>query len=497
MKVQLIDLTDSFAVPFKMTSTQQLTYQDLELEPVLSTMAKNDEQIQQAVLTGWFLSVLDESQLRYRQAAIRDALRNAEIISALYQLSETTILQVIDEGWGLLIGSASYQVSSKANLIKVFLQAIKQIKEQAANRWESKAFKQFFQRLEQTFSPEKLNQMNRVISSLGAYSPSYAFSTSLLAGLQGNMAELDYYAKQNRAAEIFRDVQTHLSSKFVSFVVGDRDDNSSQALGRYENRAMWSLATEVSNTFFELRHFFNELRAQLAFMQGVINLKRTLPAKTPTTFAEYSTEIKITDLRNVVLLLNHSAEQVIGNSFISNERPLWIISGANQGGKTTTLRSLGQAQLMGQSGMLVTAQSFNCKHFRQVVTHFKREEDTQLSAGKLAEELQRMQLIIADLHQPAMVLMNESFSSTNEHEGSIISSQIMAGLVNSGVTLIAVTHQYEFSQMIANYSKIKPLYFRAERRTDGQRSFKIVPGQPRETSYGIDIFNRFFSSPTS
>lgn len=93
--------------------------------------------------------------------------------------------------------------------------------------------------------------------------------------------------------------------------------------------------------------------------------------------------------------------------------------------------------------------------------------------------------------------MNESFSSTNEHEGSIISSQIMAGLVNSGVTLIAVTHQYEFSQMIANYSKIKPLYFRAERRTDGQRSFKIVPGQPRETSYGIDIFNRFFSSPTS
>lgn len=80
MKVQLIDLTDSFAVPFKMTSTQQLTYQDLELEPVLSTMAKNDEQIQQAVLTGWFLSVLDESQLRYRQAAIRDALRNAEII---------------------------------------------------------------------------------------------------------------------------------------------------------------------------------------------------------------------------------------------------------------------------------------------------------------------------------------------------------------------------------------------------------------------------------
>ncbi|MCI1633976.1 MAG: hypothetical protein LKI22_08755 [Liquorilactobacillus nagelii] len=57
MKVQLIDLTDSFAVPFKMTSTQQLTYQDLELEPVLSVMAKNDEQIQQAVLTGWFLSV--------------------------------------------------------------------------------------------------------------------------------------------------------------------------------------------------------------------------------------------------------------------------------------------------------------------------------------------------------------------------------------------------------------------------------------------------------
>ncbi|AUJ32892.1 MAG: hypothetical protein ABF483_02430 [Liquorilactobacillus nagelii] len=497
MKVQLIDLTDTFATPFKLTQIQQLTYQELELEPVLSVMAKNDEHIQQAVLTGWFTSMLPTEQLKYRQATIRDALSNAKLIQELYQLSDTTILQVIDEGWGLLMGSASYQVSSKANLIKIFLQAIEKIQAQAANNWQSTAFKHFFQRLAQTFSQEKLKQMYQVIASLGDYSPSYAFSTNLFDGLQGKMSELDYYTKQTRATQFFKGVQMQLSTNFVSFVIGDRDDNSSQALGRYENRAMWGLATEVSNTFNELRHFFNELRAQLAFMQGVINLKQALPENTPLSFAEYSLEIKIVDLRNVVLLLNHPARDVVGNSFTSNRKPLWIISGANQGGKTTTLRSLGQAQLMGQSGMFVAAQSFNCNKFKQVVTHFKREEDTQLNTGKLAEELQRMQRIIANLQQPALILMNESFSSTNEHEGSIINSQIMAGLVNSGVTLIAVTHQYEFSKMFASYSKITPLYFRAERQADGQRSFKIIPGQPRETSYGLDIFNRFFAPKTN
>ena len=67
-----------------------------------------------------------------------------------------------------------------------------------------------------------------------------------------------------------------------------------------------------------------------------------------------------------------------------------MITGANQGGKSTFLRSVGVAQLMMQTGMFVAAQAFSADVRDHVFTHFKREEDAAMESGKLDEELARM-----------------------------------------------------------------------------------------------------------
>ncbi len=74
-------------------------------------------------------------------------------------------------------------------------------------------------------------------------------------------------------------------------------------------------------------------------------------------------------------------QRVVGNSIKAAGKDLIMITGANQGGKTTFLRSIGQAQLMMQCGMFVAAEFFSANLCEGIFTHFKREEDDKMKSG--------------------------------------------------------------------------------------------------------------------
>jgi DNA mismatch repair ATPase MutS len=78
-------------------------------------------------------------------------------------------------------------------------------------------------------------------------------------------------------------------------------------------------------------------------------------------------------------------------------KSLVMITGVNQGGKSTLLRGLGLAHLMMQAGMFVGARSFRAGVCNGVFTHYKREEDTAMEGGKLDEELRRMSEIAGQI----------------------------------------------------------------------------------------------------
>jgi DNA mismatch repair ATPase MutS len=112
--------------------------------------------------------------------------------------------------------------------------------------------------------------------------------------------------------------------------------------------------------------------------------------------------------------------RVVGNDIDANGKHLVMITGANQGGKSTLLRSVGLAQLMMQAGMFAPARSFTADICHGLFTHFKREEDDTMTSGKLDEELARMSDIAEQITPHSQLLCNESFASTNEREGSEI-----------------------------------------------------------------------------
>jgi DNA mismatch repair ATPase MutS len=239
------------------------------------------------------------------------------------------------------------------------------------------------------------------------------------------------------------------------------------------------------------------LRWELGFYVGCLNLhtqlvQRRAPWCLPAPLPAGEPSLSARGLYDVCLSLRMDAP-VVGNNLETDTAPLVMITGANQGGKSTFLRSVGLAQLMMQCGMFVAADSFSTNVCRRLFTHYKREEDATMESGKFDEELSRMSEIADHLQPNCLVLFNESFAATNEREGSEIAQQIIRALLEAGVRVFFVTHMFDLAHTLYRQQTAGAVFLRAQRRDDEQRTFKLVKGEPSPTSYGQDLYERIFS----
>jgi DNA mismatch repair ATPase MutS len=107
---------------------------------------------------------------------------------------------------------------------------------------------------------------------------------------------------------------------------------------------------------------------------GEIGESICLPSPAPAK----SRILSFSGLYDIALALS-MGQRVVGNDLKGDRKDLFVITGANTGGKSTFLRSVGQAQLMMQAGMFVPAEQFAGEVCTGVVTHYKREEDASIS----------------------------------------------------------------------------------------------------------------------
>lgn len=263
-------------------------------------------------------------------------------------------------------------------------------------------------------------------------------------------------------------------------------------MGALRDRILSLAAAQLAQSADHVLSFFNALRVELGFYLGCLNLHDQLTAKgepecMPDPHRLGATEWSSRGLSDPCLSLRIS-ERVVGNDLHADGKSLIIITGANQGGKSTFLRSLGVAQLMMQAGLTVVAQSFSAPVVHGVFTHYKREEDVTMMKGKFDEELQRMSEIGNHVVPHCLLLCNESFAATNEREGSEIAGEVIRALTHLGVTVIFVTHLYELAHRLYGEHSGDALFLRADRDVDGGRTFRVTEGEPLPTSYGEDLF---------
>jgi len=287
-------------------------------------------------------------------------------------------------------------------------------------------------------------------------------------------------------------------STTYSFTLHPRDDHGARALGELREKGLNRVANAVAQSADHIESFLSTLRLELAFYIGCLNLSGQLTQlRKPITFPKpvpaNERQHSFTGLYDVALALTMK-KKVVGNKVNANNKDLVIITGANQGGKSTFLRSIGLAQLMMQCGMFVPAEAFSANVCHELFTHFKREEDASMESGKLDEELSRMSTIVDAITPDTLILFNESFSGTNEREGSEISRQIVSALREKHIKVFFVTHLYEFAHGFYDKKMEDAMFLRAVRQQDGSRTFQLSEAEPLPTSYGVDVYQKIFGT---
>lgn len=496
MKALLMHPDRDFDAKQPLPAHAAVVRQDLALDTLLAAMADGDEFVSEmacnALLNG---NANDAATIAYRQAVVRDALAHPEPMRQMYAMATIALDEKRKSYWGFLSSHPSSILYSSLQVLRNFMGKLRELRGIAdanAAQFESFGFGELFATLEREFDDAYLDRVAAQLEEL-------KFPDGTLVSAQlGPGGESDGYTlrrSHHPNPNWLKRLLEHAPSAYT-VRIAQRDLIGAKTLSQMRDRGINQVANALAQSVDHIQGFFEMLRAELAFYVGCVNLHEKLAAKgAATCFPEVQDApgFHVRVLRDAALVLTRK-EVVIGNTIDANGKHLVIVTGANQGGKSTFLRSLGLAQLMLQAGLFVVAESFSSRLCSGLFTHYKREEDASMEQGKLDEELARISDIADAIRPGSLLLCNESFASTNEREGSEIARQVTDAMLERGIQIAFVTHQYHFAHDL--YEQLRPdaLFLRAERREDGTRTFKLSPGKPLETSFGTDLYREIFGS---
>lgn len=472
--------------------------QDLELNILFNAMALGDkfllEVVKKAILSGLNN---EPNTILYRQDILKDCLKNPSIIRNIYGIAVEAIESKNKSWWGISSSYPSLVLSESVRLLQKFVDQLKNLRniaDEHAGKFESEGFTALFAMLKKELNDEYFTSIQNHLRLL-QFRNGVLMSAELGKGNEGTnyILRKPKEKKRNWMKWVFAQ-----KPPVYTFHIDPRDIAGGHALEELSNRGINLVANAVAQSTDHLLSFFTMLQTELAFYVGCLNLYEQLvqmgePVSFPLPMPTNERRHLFNGLYDICLALTMK-QRVVGNDVDADNKDLAIITGANQGGKSTFLRSIGLAQLMMQCGIFVPAESFSANVCNGLFTHFKREEDVTMKSGKLDEELSRMSEIADHLTSNPMLLFNESFAATNEREGSEIARQVTSALLEKGIKVFFVTHQYEFAHRFHEQKMENAIFLRAERQADGTRTFKLVEGEPYQTSYGEDLYNRIFGT---
>ena len=497
MKAFLMYKDHDFDVLQKLPPNESALIQDLELNTLFNAMAIGDkflfDVVKKAILTGLNNDI---DTILYRQNILKDCLKNPSIIKDIYNIAVESIEREKKVYFGFLSRYPDVILSRSIEVLQMFVNMLKKLRSIAiehADKFESDGFTTFFEMLKQELSDEYFAIIQNHLREL-KFNNGVLISAELGKGNKGTDYILRKPQKRNKnwVKKIFAS-----KSLTCTFYISDRDESGARALSELRDKGINLVANALAQSTDYILSFFNLLRTELAFYIGCLNLHEQLfqmdePASFSAPMPPNEHKHSFKGLYDVCLALTMK-RKIVGNDLNADNKELVIITGANQGGKSTFLRSIGLSQLMMQCGMFVPAQSFSSNICDNLFTHYKRKEDPGMKSGKLDEELSRMSDIADNITTNSIILFNESFAATNEREGSEIARQIISALLEKHIKIFFVTHLYEFASSFYNKNLENAIFLRAKRQQDGSRTFKLVEAEPLQTSYGKDLYKSIFN----
>lgn len=448
-------------------------------------------------------------EVLYRQQMVKEAISNYERMDEFYRRIKSAVEDIAkyttakkkqNYGSGTDLGRRNV---ANVEYLERMLYHITRVRE-ALENWsprfvtpEMKAFSEvFFEEysadfmtcLEKVVKDLRSSLLDGIIDVTASLGPGLYMSSMTLTDIwESNKIKLSFF---KNAADRFGKFCKQLFT-VEELVFEGENQNLLQDIGDIKNAALGGVMRHFEGFLENQAVFFQKLHSQAAFLMGAANLYRRMKRmNVDICFPEIidRKHIRFEGLVELSLAIN-TLRCPVDNSLQATDKRLVVITGANQGGKSTYLRSIGIAQIMMQCGMFVPAKSFAGGLYSRVFTHFTRREDSAMNSGRLDEELGRMDRIIDNLTKDSILFLNESFATTTEKEGSIIAEDITTALYERGIRVMMVTHLMAFAQSCYAKQPEHAMFLSAERKEDGERTYRMIEQEPELTSYGLDLYD--------
>ncbi|MBR3824458.1 MAG: hypothetical protein IKJ39_04590 [Lachnospiraceae bacterium] len=163
-----------------------------------------------------------------------------------------------------------------------------------------------------------------------------------------------------------------------------------------------------------------------------------------------------------------------------------VLTGPNQGGKTTFARSLGQMMYFTKMGLDVPAMAANVHYFNKILTHFTVEESVETGRGKLQEELVRLKPMMNEEGTNDFVIINELFTTAANYDAIIMGQRVLQHFIGQNSKGIYVTHLKELTE--AHESVVS---MRAMLDEQGKQNHKIVRKEAEDIACAINQVNKY------